>query len=96
MMAAGYTPNAGNMGTIGANKDDINMTTKKQFENSMASRNVGNISKIYQTTPNSIEDCSITRPQVLSNAYENRLDGSLLNSLKTNEFDIRINPIKSC
>lgn len=96
LIAAGYTPNAGNMGTIGANKDDISMTTKKQFENSISSRNVGNISKIYQTTPMSIDNCSITRPQVLNNAYENRLDSSLLNSLKTNEFDIRINPIRTC
>jgi hypothetical protein len=95
LIAAGHTPNAGNMGKISADKDNLNMTTKKQVENSIAARNAGNISKIYQTSPVPIEQCSITRPQVLNNAFENRLDSSLLESLKTNEFDIRINPIKS-
>ena len=95
LIAAGYTPNAGKMGMISAGKNQVSMTTKKQFENSIASRNVGNISKIYQSSPNNVEKCSITRPQILNNAYENRLDSSLLEPLKTNDFDIRINPIKS-
>jgi hypothetical protein len=96
LIAAGHTPNpGGNMGTINADKDNIIMTTKKQFENSMASRENYNIDKIYQRAPNPIEQCSITKPQTLSNAYENRLDGSLLEPLKTNDFDIRINPIRT-
>ena len=95
LIAAGHTPNAGNMGKVSADKDNLSMTTKKQFENSIAARNAGNISKIYQISPEPIEKCSITRPQNINNAFENRLDSSLLESLKTNEFDIRINPIKS-
>lgn len=94
LIAAGYTPNAGKMGMVSTDKEKVNMTTKKQFENSIASRNVGNVSKIYQKSPNPIEKCSITKPHMVANAYDNRLDGSLLEPLKTNDFDIRINPIK--
>lgn len=96
LIAAGHTPNAGSMGMIGSGKDDINMSTKKQFENSMASRNTGNISKIYQSAPLPIEECSLTKPHYTDNAFKDRLDGSLLSALKSNDFDIRINPIKSC
>ena len=96
LIAAGHTPNAGSMGMIGSGREDVNMSTKKQFENSMASRNAGNISKIYQSSPLPIEECSLTKPHYTDNAYKDRLDSSLLNALKTNEFDIRINPIKSC
>ena len=92
MMSAGYTPNPGNV-NINADPADIEMTTKKPFENSIAARGTGNVGKIYQTTP-VFDNCSITKMPDKSNAFSNRLDSDLLEPMTTNEFAIRINPIK--
>ena len=95
MISAGYTPNPGNVNII-SDPSEIEMSTKKPFENSIAARNTGNVGKVYQTTP-IFDDCSITKMPGISNAYSNRLDSDLLESISTNEYAIKINPIiKGC
>jgi len=95
MISAGYTPNPGNVNII-SDPSEIEMSTKKPFENSIAARNTGNVGKVYQTTP-VFDDCSITKMPGVSNAYSNRLDSDLLESINTNEYAIKINPIiKGC
>lgn len=92
MISAGYTPNPGNV-NINADPSEIEMSTKKPFENSISARNSGNIGKVYQTTP-VFDNCSITKMPENNNAYSNRLDSDLLESINTNEYAIHINPIK--
>jgi hypothetical protein len=92
MMSAGYTPNPGNV-NINADPADIEMSTKKPFENSIAARETANIGMIYQATP-VFDNCSITKMPEKSNAFSNRLDSDLLEPMSTNEFAIKINPIK--
>jgi hypothetical protein len=92
MMSAGYTPNPGNV-NINADPSEIEMSTKKPFENSIAARDSGNIGMIYQPTP-VFDNCSITRMSDKSNAFSNRLDSDLLEPMNTNEFAIKINPIR--
>jgi hypothetical protein len=92
LMSAGYTPNPGNV-NINSDPSEIEMSTKKPFENSIAARNSGNIGMIYQTSP-MFDNCSITKMPDKSNAFSNRLDSDLLEPMNTNEFAIKINPIK--
>lgn len=92
LIAAGHTPNPGNM-NLGVEPDDINMTTRKQFENSIAPRESGNIGMTYQSSPEPIDSCSITKLPESNNAFENRLDSDLLESLNHNDLAIKINPI---
>jgi hypothetical protein len=92
MIGAGYTPNPGNM-NINSDPSEIDMISKKPFENSIAARNAGNIGMIYQQTP-VFDNCSITKMPVKSNAFFNRLDADLLESINTNEYAIKINPIR--
>ena len=91
LIAAGHTPNPGNM-NIAIDKNDVRMKTNKLVDDSYAAREAGNVGVIYQTSPE-INECEITREQNMNNAYENRLDGSLMDSLKDNEYNININPI---
>lgn len=92
MMSAGYTPNPGNINII-SDSSEIEMTTKKPFENSIAARDSGNIGMIYQSSP-ILDNCSITKMPQKSNAYSNRLDSDLLEPMNSNDFAIKINPIK--
>ena len=92
MMSAGYTPNPGNI-NINSDPSEIEMSTKKPFENSIAARDTGNIGMIYQPSP-VFDNCSITKMPDKSNAFSNRLDSDLLEPMNTNEFAIRINPIR--
>jgi len=92
LIAAGHTPNPGNM-NVGVEPDDISMTTRKQFENSIAARESGNIGMTYQSSPEPIDSCSITKLPESNNAFENRLDSDLLESLNHNDLAIKINPI---
>ena len=92
LIAAGHTPNPGNM-NLGVEPDDISMTTRKQFENSIAQRETGNIGVTYQSSPEPIDSCSITKQPESNNAFENRLDSDLLESLNHNDIAIKINPI---
>jgi len=94
LIEAGHTPNPGNM-NINIDSSEIEMSSRKAFENSVSARDNGNIGMIYQTSPN-IQECSITKTPNKSNAYTNRLDSDLLVSINKNEFMTtqRINPIK--
>ena len=92
MMSAGYTPNPGNI-NINNDPSEIEMSTKKPFENSIAARDTGNIGMIYQSSP-VFDNCSITKMPEKSNAFSNRLDSDLLEPMNPNDFAIRINPIR--
>ena len=95
MIAAGHTPNPGNM-NINRDSGDVEMTTRKPFENSVAARENGNVGMIYQSSP-TIDECGITKMPQKSNAYSNRLDSDLLEPVNDNDLmkTQRINPIKS-
>ena len=92
MISAGYTPNPGNI-NINNDPSEIEMSTKKPFENSIAARDTGNIGMIYQPSP-VFDNCSITKMPDKSNAFSNRLDSDLLEPMNSNDFAIRINPIR--
>lgn len=94
LMAAGHTPNPGNM-NVTIDAADIEMSTRKQFENSISARENANIGVVYQTSPQLMDECSITKLPDKMNAYENRLDSDLLEPLRDNDFVVKINPIKS-
>jgi len=90
LIAAGHTPNPGNM-NISIDAKDVNMTIDKD---PLHNNNYGHISKIYQERePNIFFRDSITKENIQDNAYENRLDSSIMESLKSNELSIQINPI---
>lgn len=95
MIAAGHTPNPGNM-NINRDSADVEMTTRKPFENSASARENGNVGMIYQSSP-TIDECGITKMPQKSNAYTNRLDSDLLEPVNDNDLmkTQRINPIKS-
>ena len=95
LMAAGHTPNPGNM-NIGIDSGDIDMYSKKPIENSMAAREKGNVGMIYQSSP-SLDNCGITKIPNKSNAYSNRLDSDLLEAVNKNDLmrTQQINPIIS-
>jgi hypothetical protein len=96
MMAAGHTPNPGNM-NLGIDSSEVDMTSRKPVENDIPYRESANIGITYQTSPQLLDECSITKvPDKMNNAFENRLDSDLLEPITTNEFAIRINPIKNC
>jgi len=92
LIKAGHTPNgAGNF--IGIDKKDVNLSNRKQldlYEDEMPTRNAD---KVYQTTPLRIENEAITKKPDINNAFEDRLDSSILSSLIENEDVIKINPI---
>ena len=95
LIAAGHTPNPGNM-NIGIDADNIEMYSKKPIENSFPAREKGNVGIIYQSSP-TLDNCGITKIPNKSNAYSNRLDSDLLESVNKNDLmrTQQINPIKS-
>lgn len=93
LIAAGHTPNPGNV-NIGIDSEDIEMSSRKHFQNDITYRENGNIGVTYQSTPEPLNICSITKTPQTNNAFENRLDSGLLEAINTNDFAIQINPIK--
>ena len=90
LIASGYTPNPGNM-NINIDASDVNMKVDK---NVVHDKNFGHINKIYQERePNNFYKDSITKETIQDNAYEHRLDSSIMAGLKSNELSIQINPI---
>jgi hypothetical protein len=92
LINAGYTPNGAGKFT-GIDKNDVNLSNRKQtdlYEDALPKRNVD---KVYQVTPLKIENESITKVPLQENAFKNRLDSSILSSLIENEDVIKINPI---
>jgi hypothetical protein len=68
------------------------MKSNRLIEDSYAPRDAGNVNVIYQIGP-SLDDCSLTKEPETKNAFNGRLDGGILKSLKSNEYNISINPI---
>ena len=92
-MKAAHTPNgAGKFTSI--DKSNINMGVKRQIDIQECAEPTRNIGRIYQTTPIAITDDNITSHTKKDNAYENRLDSSLLSQIYDNPDVIKINPIK--
>jgi len=92
LIKAGHIPNgAGNF--TGIDKKDVNLSNRKQldlYEEELPTRNAD---KVYQITPLRIEKEAITKKPEFENAYEDRLDSSILSSLIENDDVIKINPI---
>ena len=94
MMKAGYTPNgAGNFSSTP--KENINMSIKKQIDMQECSEPIRNIGKIYQTRPMAIKEENITKNVYKPNAFNDRLDSSILSTLVNNDNVIKINPIRT-
>ena len=94
MMKAGYTPNgAGKFSSTP--KENINMSVKKQIDMQECSEPTRNIGKIYQSPPTPINEDSITKTGNKANAYNERLDSSILSTLLNNDNVIKINPIRT-
>jgi hypothetical protein len=91
MIDAGHTPNPGNM-NIPIDKKDIGMKTNKLMSDSYSARDAGNVGVIYQSGP-VLDECGLTQEPDGKNAFRNRLDGGILQSLKSNDLNISINPI---
>lgn len=92
LIEAGHTPNPGGK-NIPIDKKDINMKSNKLIQDSLSQRSSGNINIIYQSSPE-IDDCVFTRDKENKNAFSGRLDGGILESLKHNDLNIGINPIR--
>ena len=91
---SGNTPGAGGAYT-GLDSSAVDMETKKLNQDYMAQREEGNISKIYQPTVRKIEQCEVTKtPQGACLVEQtDRLDVGLLDSLKTNPYNLSVNPL---
>jgi hypothetical protein len=92
LIDAGHTPNGGQSSLSKINNGSINMKSNKSIVESLAPRKMHNVEKVYQPTPNSNVN-GITKESSQLNSYENRLDKDTLSSLKTNPFNIQVNPI---
>lgn len=90
--AAGNTPNgAGEFTTL--DPANIEMESKKLMSDAISERESGNITRINQPTPYTV-DCAVTKVgNNYINGNENRLDPSTLNALKSNPYNLSINPI---
>jgi hypothetical protein len=93
LINAGYTPN-GSGEYKGLDKEDIQMGVKKQVDIQEGIEPIRNPNKIYQLTPLSIDEDTLTKDVFKENAYENRLDSAILSSLLENKDAIKINPIQ--
>tara|TARA_Y100000389_G_scaffold204655_1_gene258628 strand:- start:19431 stop:21284 length:1854 start_codon:yes stop_codon:yes gene_type:complete len=91
LIDAGHTPNAGGK-YVGLPKENVSMKSEKLVQDSISARQAGNISQVYQQTPE-LNKCVITKENEQLNSVENRLDTNTLKSLNNNPFSININPI---
>jgi hypothetical protein len=91
--AAGNTPN-GAGGFTSLSPEYIDMQSKKLIIDSLSEREVGNITRIAQATGMDNGDCATTKiGNNYLNANTDRLDVSTLNALKSNPYNLSINPI---
>lgn len=89
--AAGYTPNAA--GTFKAvNGDMVGVTCSKPVHDSIAERAAPNPTRVMQQSAMPVDACQITKPPVMLNANENRLDPKTLTALKNNPYALSITP----
>ena len=94
MMKAGRTPNAGGK-FVGVPKEDINMNVNKRQIDLEESARIGTMGLAYEGLPIPIEKETITKEKYQTNAYNNRLDSTILSSLIDNDNIIKINPIQT-
>lgn len=93
---AGYTPNAEGISQA-VDSSAVDMEVKKLQEDRMNPREEGNITKVYQQ-PNTNNGIITKDPQKAVGGggalgLDDRLDPSLLSSLKENPYNLSINPI---
>jgi hypothetical protein len=94
MMKAGRTPNAGGK-FVGVPKEDVNMVVNKRQIDLEESARIGNMGIAYEGLPAPVDISSITKQKTAENAFNNRLDSSILSSLIDNDNVIKINPIRT-
>ena len=94
MMKAGRTPNAGGK-FVGVPKEDVNMVVNKRQIDLEESARIGNMGIAYDGLPAPVDISSITKQKTAENAFNNRLDSSILSSLIDNDNVIKINPIRT-
>lgn len=93
---AGYTPNAKGA-NAGVDSDDVNVDVRKIMSDAMAAREFGNITKAYVVGDKPIEACEVTKQATtLPQVDADRLDPSVLATLKTNPYILKVNPILEC
>lgn len=93
---AGYTPNAKGI-SVAVDSEDINMNARRLVADDMAVRKTANITRITEARPNDIDACEITKPaNELPYSSAERLDPSTLSALKTNPYQLYVNPIVDC
>ena len=93
LIKAGHTPNGGGK-YVGVPKEEINMVVNKKQIDLEESARIGNMGLAYDGLPAPIELESITKDKYVENAYNNRLDSSILSTLIDNDNIIKINPIR--
>ena len=89
LINAGHTPNGGG-NFVGVPKENICMDTKKQTDLEITPRDFGNVGKIINKLSDNICDNG-TKIINKENAYKDRLDTSILDSLNYNDLKIKIN-----
>ena len=93
---AGYTPNAKGA-NISLDPDNVTMDARRLVVDDMAPRATPNMTRIQEAGPKHVEPCEITKPaNELPYSGAERLDPSILSSLKTNPYQMNINPIIEC
>jgi len=93
---AAYTPNAKGANE-GRDAADMNMNIRRSVIDDMAPRTTHNVTRIQEASTKRVDACELTKPaNELPYGSQARLDPSVLSSLKTNPFQININPIVEC
>jgi hypothetical protein len=93
MMKAGHTPNGGGK-YIGVPKENVNMVINKKQIDLEESQRFANLGLLQEGMPIPLVDENITKQPFKPNAFNNRLDSSILSTLVDNDNIIKINPIK--
>jgi hypothetical protein len=93
-IASAHIPNAGGKFT-NIDKKNVNFTSEKLPEDSITTRIVGNVNKIYTDGP-IINKCATTKELEQLNSFENRLDPTMISSLKSNPFSHNITKNNNC
>ena len=92
-IAAGHVPGAGGAYTS-TNPDTVDMISRKIVGDSMASRSVLNATRVVGQNVLPVNNSQITKQaNALPNALENRLDPTMTMALKSNPYNLSINPI---
>ena len=93
-IAAGHTPN-GAGGFTGQDPAKFDMESKRLVSDSIVERTTAN-ARPQQVTARAIDACEVTKSSDFLNGGVNRLDSSILASLRSNPYSININPVVDC